>query len=59
MIFDKFPSWVIGRSKYDFVELGRGTARATGLLTKVGSGLDAACGAVGSAVASDVRGEYT
>ena len=35
------------------------TARASGPLTKVGSGLDAACGAVGSAVASDVRGEYT
>ena len=35
------------------------TARATGLLTKVGSDLDAACGAVGAAVASDVRGEYT
>ena len=34
-------------------------ARATGLLTKVGSDLDAACGAVGAAVASDVRGEYT
>ena len=32
---------------------------ATGLLTKVGSDLDAACGAVGAAVASDVRGEYT
>ena len=35
------------------------TATATGLLTKVGSDLDAACGAVGAAVASDVRGEYT
>ena len=35
------------------------TARAAGLLTKVGSDLDAACGAVGPAVASDVRGEYT
>ena len=35
------------------------TARAAGLLTKVGSDLDAACGAVGAAVASDVRGEYT
>ena len=35
------------------------TARATGLLTKVGSDLDAACGAVGAAVASDVPGEYT
>merc|ERR1711965_392706 len=35
------------------------TARATGLLTKVGSDLDAACGAVGASVASDVRGEYT
>ena len=34
------------------------TARATGLLTKVGSDLDEACGAVGAAVASDVRGEY-
>ena len=34
-------------------------ATATGLLTKVGSDLDAACGAVGAAVASDVRGEYT
>ena len=32
---------------------------AAGLLTKVGSDLDAACGAVGAAVASDVRGEYT
>ena len=32
------------------------TATATGLLTKVGSDLDAACGAVGAAVASDVRG---
>ena len=35
------------------------TATATGLLTKVGSDLDAACGAVGAAVASGVRGEYT
>ena len=35
------------------------TARAAGLLTKVGSDLDAACGAVGAAVASDVRGECT
>ena len=35
------------------------TARAAGLLTKVGSDLDAACGAVGAAVASDVRSEYT
>ena len=35
------------------------TARAAGLLTKVGSDLDAACGAVGAAVASDVPGEYT
>ena len=35
------------------------TATATGLLTKVGSDLDAACGAVGAAVPSDVRGEYT
>ena len=35
------------------------TARATGLLTKVGSGLDAACGAVGAAIASDVCAEYT
>ena len=35
------------------------TARAAGLLTKVGSDLDAACGAVGAAVASDVRGEHT
>ena len=35
------------------------TATAAGLLTKVGSDLDAACGAVGAAVASNVRGEYT
>ena len=35
------------------------TATATGLLTKVGSDLDAACGEVGAAVASDVPGEYT
>ena len=35
------------------------TATAIGPLTKVGSGLDAACGAVGSAAASGVRGEYT
>ena len=35
------------------------TARAIGPLTKVVSDLDAACGAVGAAVASDVRGEYT
>ena len=34
------------------------TARAAGLLTKVGSVLDSACGAVGAAVTSDVRGEY-
>ena len=35
------------------------TATAAGLLTKVCSDLDAACGAVGAAVASSVRGEYT
>ena len=32
------------------------TARAAGPLTKVGNGLDAACGAVGAAVPSEVRG---
>ena len=32
------------------------TARAAGPLTKVGSDLDAACGAVGAAVPSEVRG---
>ena len=40
-------------------QLPAATARAAGLLTKVVSDLDAACGAVGAAVASDVRGEYT
>ena len=34
-------------------------ARAAGLLNKVGSDLDAAHGAVGAAVASGVRSEYT
>ena len=40
-------------------QLPAATARAAGLLTKVVSDLDAACGAVGAAVASDVCGEYT
>ena len=40
-------------------QLPAATARAAGLLTKVVSDLGAACGAVGAAVASDVRSEYT
>ena len=35
------------------------TATATGLITKVGSDLDAACGEVGAAITSDVPREYT
>ena len=51
----KGPHALTGRAP----PLPAATATATGLLTKVGSDLDAACGAVGAAVASDVRGEYT
>ena len=48
----KGPHALTGRAP----PLPAATATAAGLLTKVGSDLDAACGAVGSAVATDVRG---
>ena len=54
-VVTKGPHALTGRAQ----PLPAATATATGLLTKVGSDLDAACGAVGAAVASDVRGEYT
>ena len=49
------PHTLTGRAQ----PLPAATARAAGPLTKVGNGLDAACGAVGAAVPSEVRGEYT
>ena len=54
-VVTKGPHALTGRAP----PLPAATATATGLLTKVGSDLDTACGAVGAAVASDVRGEYT